>query len=130
MLMLKQPLFILLISSLSILFLIQVILPHHHHEGIPHFEWEETQYPDPEENNTLCQLDQLMRAVLKTEENCHCLICCTSHDHADLLLQAVLLTFTYDITSSEKEEILPPYLNNYHPAFASRSLSLRAPPVV
>jgi hypothetical protein len=137
--MLKQSVSILLIFTVNILFLTHTVLPHHHHDkGVPHFTMESQHSPVhndcccPEEkgDEEACQLFQPIEVVYETDENCHCLLCCASHDHAAVLLQAVLLTFTYDFTAPERDELLrqSPYLNFYQSIFICRIFGLRAPP--
>jgi len=146
--MFKRFISILLIFTVNILFLTHAVVPHHHHNGIPHFTSLEIEnhaqheehcccpLDDNDEhqhsNEGSCQLEQDINAIRVTgKEDCHCLVCCCNlHNHSDLLLQATLLYFNPDFSFWEIDEKRqqPPYLINYHSIYASSALGLRAPP--
>jgi hypothetical protein len=135
--MLKKWTCILFIFTANILLLAHSIIPHHHHNGIPHFEWLASHSEDEchncchHENGETCLFEQNIDAVCETKEDCACILC-DSHDyHQGMLLQAVLLTYTYDFSSVRENFSLkePPYLISYHFDYAGSGLGLRAPPM-
>ncbi|MDL2243452.1 hypothetical protein LJB84_01230 [Bacteroidales bacterium OttesenSCG-928-J19] len=141
----KQFISILLIVTVNILFLTHAILPHHHHEGIPHLTFSVTHHDHhagetgcccPEKKGSPCDascaLDGDIDVVVPTdEEDQHGPQICTLHHHDHQLLQALLLPLLYDFTLPTAQHRLrtaPPYLINYISDFQVRSLGLRAPP--
>jgi hypothetical protein len=117
------------------------VMPHHHHDEIPHFNWlpspiEENRHDCSEccrhrDNKEICLFEQNIDAVNETKDDCPCSLCASSNTHFHgMLLQAVLLTFTCDFSSFRELKTLqePPYLLFYHFDYASSGLGLRAPP--
>jgi hypothetical protein len=140
--MIKKLLSILLIFTVNLFVLTHAVMPHHHHHGLPHFVLceEAHEHPDdgaadnccsPDEKNETCTFEQHIDIVYELKEDCSRILC-TSHHHPDLLLQAVLFSFTTDFSlaperiSSEK----PLYLISYYFDYAGSGLGLRAPPMV
>lgn len=82
----------------------------------------------PEEKGT-CQLDQDIDVICETEKDYHSLTCCDSHDHSDLLFQAILLYYSFDLLKLDNiSDKIPPYLINYSSADVNQIHGLRAPP--
>lgn len=134
---------IVLVFTVNLLFLTHAVLPHHHHEGIPHFlfmqdhEHQHEHSADdccctPDNCNDDCALDQEIDVIHETkDEDTHCLLCSDSHDHTDFLLQAVLLyIYDFSLPDNEKEVRPPHYLISYHYDHAAQGIGLRAPPVI
>ncbi|MDR0683055.1 MAG: hypothetical protein LBG15_14580 [Dysgonamonadaceae bacterium] len=141
--MIKKITAIFLILSVNIFLLTNVVMLHHHHNGIPYFSLFETEQHNGSENyscipvaddyarnEATCQLDQNVDVIYKIEEDCHCFFCCLAHNHDKTLLQAVLFYFTIDFTLPDAEQSLrqPPYLISYHSIAATSGSGLRAPP--
>ncbi|MDR3338586.1 MAG: hypothetical protein LBT25_00575 [Candidatus Symbiothrix sp.] len=137
--MLKKWTGIGLIIAANILLLAYSVLPHHHHEGIPHFT---SHHADAKADchsccchhgtSETCLFEQKIDVLYETKDDCACLICATHHHypHPGILLQAVLLTFTYNFSLIWEESPLkePPYLISYRFKSANAGLGLRAPP--
>lgn len=147
--MFKQFLSILLIFTVNILFLSYAVIPHHHHSdnGMPHFTLLNTEHADhqvPSGNNNCCcthdsspkeegncQLDQSIDVICDTEKDYHTLICCYNSNHSDLLFQAVLLYYSFNIFPPEEscQNKIPPYLISYLSVDVNQIHGLRAPPL-
>lgn len=135
-----------MIFLVNILFLTHSILPHHHHNGIPHFEFSFSSESNhvhhhnnaccPCKSNSeegTCSMDKDIDViVLSDDEDCHCVSCYLSHEHPGMLLQAILLIFDYEVNLSDDTRNLkePPYLISYQSVNAGLGLGLRAPPVI
>jgi hypothetical protein len=139
----KKWTFMLLLLVANTLLLAHNIVPHHHHNGLPHFCWPMSHHSEEDgechdccchhENGETCLFDQIIDVISETKDDCSSVLCASSHHHhhPEMLLQAVLLTFTYDL-SPVPEELsggVPPYLINYYSHLANTALGLRAPPV-
>ena len=152
--MLKQFATRFIVLCVSVLMLTLAVVPHHHHHGLPCFSIENEfdhnlpcnhhndcdnapqaycghhqHESNPEDENT-CILDRLEFIAAFDQKTTHiCPVCLHSHHH--YLLQAILITFDYNV--SVPEEITDfrqaPYSINYHSVFANQSLGLRAPPL-
>ena len=131
--------------------LVHVLVPHHHHEGMPCFTWDTTeqtccshqhdeadhhdcashQHSDHQHpgTNGCCMFEQVILLSNQDEKNEHqCDVCL--HNHTNHLIQAVLLSFTYECFIADEERVAkPPYLITYHSIDASRISGLRAPPI-
>lgn len=142
--MFRRLLSILLIFTVNILFLGHAVIPHHHHDGIPHFilfEKDHTGFAGdsdcccshniPKECEDSCQLEKDIDVILETEKDYHSLVCCDSHDHSDLLFQAVLLYYSFDLAGFESDDPyrIPPYLISYSSVHVNQIHGLRAPPM-
>ncbi|MDR0413607.1 MAG: hypothetical protein LBH61_07400 [Dysgonamonadaceae bacterium] len=143
--MIKKFTAILLVFVVAGLLLASSVVMHHHHNRIPHFSLIEMNdqpvqpddpcFPDGKENRgenrESCQLDQEIDAIYKAEEDCHCVLCCTSHGHDPLLLQAVLffLPSEYFSTEAEQPRLQTPYIISYLSVAVTSGMGLRAPPV-
>jgi hypothetical protein len=129
----------------NMLLLAHNIVPHHHHNGLPHFAWSVPHHHSAEdcechgscchhENGETCLFDQVIDVISETKDDCSCLLSASSHHHhhPEMLLQAILLTFTYDLSPASEESSgkTPPYLISYHFDYAGSGLGLRAPPMV
>jgi hypothetical protein len=138
----KQFLILLLSLVVNGLCLTNITLPHHHHGTFPHFTWNSGEEAHSQKNcccedentgNTdeNCRLNQTFEVVYETNKDCHCILCCASHHHP-AFLQAVLLTYTYDLAALTKKEPLQqiPYIYFYRYAFVNPNLDLRAPPAI
>jgi hypothetical protein len=140
--MLKKRFCITLMFIANILLLAHSVIPHHHHNGIPHFEWftstEHHSDGDGEchdccchhENGGTCPFEQSIDAVYETKDDCSNVLCAVHNHHPGMLLQAILGTDPYDFSLapeniSPKE---PPYLISYHCDYAGSGTGLRAPP--
>jgi hypothetical protein len=140
--MAKKIISILLVFSVNILLLAHAVLPHHHHDGIPHFAFSLTEedhqhtkdscccsHEEAEED--FCMFDQAVDVVLKSKDHSLCNLSCSEHpDSSGSLLTAILLSYTYDVSSCRQETplISPPYLISYSFDPVS-STGLRAPPI-
>jgi hypothetical protein len=139
--MFKKSISILLIFSVNLLLLAHAVLPHHHHNGIPHLVFAGTgehhhsddfcccEHEDQDKDS--CALDLEVDVYCNTEEHHHHL-CCTDHsDHFNHLPTAILLTYSYDISASLQGEPLriPPYLISCSQDPVVSSTGLRAPPL-
>jgi hypothetical protein len=132
-----------LIFTANILLLAHNIVPHHHHNGLPHFEWFSFHQHDAnhecdgccchhDDDGGTCLFEQNIDAVYETEDDHSHAMCTTHHNHdSGIFLQAVLLTFTYDFSLDSEKIPLPepPYLINYGLDYAGSGLGLRAPPI-
>ncbi|MDR1738976.1 MAG: hypothetical protein LBR66_09225 [Candidatus Symbiothrix sp.] len=137
--MVQQMLSIVMMLSVNMLILTHAVIPHHHHHGIPHFVLCENHAEDATDccchsdlptGNNHCQLEQPLDFFLaQHDDHHHCVICCLHHTHSPLL-QAVLLSFSYDLTALKTQEPLrfPPYLISYTGNLPSDACGLRAPP--
>ncbi|MDH8700712.1 hypothetical protein M2138_000043 [Dysgonomonadaceae bacterium PH5-43] len=140
--MFKQLLSILLIFTVNILFLSHAVIPHHHHDGLPHFIITEKHADhNPSSNNSCCcnhgeaeeegscQLDLGIDAILTTEQDYHNLVCCNDCSHNDLLYQAILLYYNFELNlNCDYSNKIPPYLISYSSADVDGIVGLRAPP--
>jgi hypothetical protein len=137
--MLKKWAGIGLIFTANILLLAYSVLPHHHHEGIPHFIAHHADTAADchscccrHDTNGTCLFEQKIDILYEAKDDCTCLICASHlhHPHTGMLLQAVLLTFTYDFSLIWAESPLkaPPCLISYRFDYANTGLGLRAPP--
>jgi hypothetical protein len=132
---------VILIIMVNILLLAHAVVPHHHHNGLPHFvadgfplhgetdEGEDSCCHHSKEEGT-CLFEQSVDVInwIKKDDTC---IAGVSHDYSNLLLQAVLFSFSCDISLLQEDLPLrePPYLINYHSVTVNSGRSLRAPPV-
>lgn len=143
----KQIVSILLIFTVNILFLTHALLPHHHHNGIPHLSFSVEKHhahqgedgcccPSETENSCDqdCAFDKDLDVIAPTDDENHIgLLCCSSHTPDPMLLQAVLFSLLYDFSLPDMEyrlRTVPPYLISYQNEYRSRTLGLRAPPCV
>lgn len=137
---------------ISILILAHVIVPHHHHEGMPCFAIENISghnsssdshqdcsnhqsccghhHGNEANNEETCILDQLDLSVVSIQKSTNaCAVCLHLHDN---LLQAILLTYSFNLSLSDDRKRLdikqPPYLINYHSVLVNQNIGLRAPP--
>ncbi|MCC8146821.1 MAG: hypothetical protein LIO93_10395 [Bacteroidales bacterium] len=146
--MFKKFLSILLIFTVNILFLSHAVISHHHHDGMPHFIFLNTEHADhqvPSGNNDCCcthdsskkeegncQLDKNIDVVCETEKDYHSITCCNSPDHSGLLYQAILLYYSFNLSvfDDNDQNKIPPYLISYSSVDVNLIHGLRAPPVV
>ncbi|MDR3338670.1 MAG: hypothetical protein LBT25_01000 [Candidatus Symbiothrix sp.] len=135
--LLKKWTGILFIFTANIFLLAHNIVPHHHHDGIPHFVFSDccSHHHDDDccnhGENGACLFEQNIDAVYENgKEDCDC-ASCTALQHSGMLLQAVLLTFTYDFSLVRETDFSldPPYLINYYSDYLNQGLGLRAPPI-
>lgn len=142
--MFKQFVSILLIFTVNILFLGHAVIPHHHHEGIPHFVFSISEHHhdtddsdcccahshSSHEKDDTCQLEKDIDVITESEKDYHSLICCDSNNHPDLY-QAILLSFSFNQYLLDEDDKVTnlPYLINYSSVDASQIHGLRAPPV-
>jgi hypothetical protein len=127
-----------LIITVNILLLSVSVVSHHHHDGLPHFAWENQEYEHaenetdaccPVEEEEICIFEQEIVFFNEIKDDCSCVLC-SLHDHPDWFIQAIPFLFAYDF-SSVPENLLqePPYLISYHSIPVSSAQSLRAPPI-
>ncbi|GHT75230.1 hypothetical protein AGMMS50262_09920 [Bacteroidia bacterium] len=122
--MFKRWISILLIFTVNVLFLTHTVIPHHHHAGVPHFTLFADGHHDRHDGcchhdgEATCLLDKPIDVINET------------HIHSPLFLQAVLFTFTYNITVPDTDETFRkiPYLISYTQDFVGQNCGLRAPP--
>jgi hypothetical protein len=140
--MIKKTISILLVFSVNILLLAHAAVPHHHHNGIPHFAFSLTEedhqhtkdscccsHEESEEDS--CMFDQEVDLIHELEDHHNQNLCCSEHsDLSGSLLTAILFSYTYDVSAYRQETplIIPPYLISYSFDPVS-STGLRAPPV-
>ena len=154
--MFKQISIACIIFCVSILILTCTIVPHHHHEGLPCFTIETVfehlslanHHQDCTDHKSCCEhqqhhhesdagssedtcvLDQFEFITTISQKSAHvCSACLHSHGN---LLQAILIIYNYNFSLSgiERQKLRQrPYLANYHSAFVSQNLGLRAPPI-
>ena len=139
--MLRKVISISLIFFVNIFLLAHTVLPHHHHNGIPHFAFHPTEEEHQaqhdcrcshdEEEDDSCMFDQDVDVFFKSEEH-HGFACCTEHANFSELLTAILLSFNYNVSAPWQDTplIIPPYLISYHTDPVVSSAGLRAPPVL
>ncbi|GHT11444.1 hypothetical protein FACS189426_13330 [Bacteroidia bacterium] len=140
--MLRRWTGIALIFTANILLLAYSVAPHHHHNGIPHFAWFDSDHSEDShqcnsccchhENGETCLFEQGIDVVYETKEDCSHALCALHNHDSEMLLQAVLWSYNYDFSSVLKElpPKEPPYLINYCSDYANTGLGLRAPPAV
>ena len=148
--MIKRLSIIFLSFIISTVILVHVLVPHHHHGGLPCFTWDTEQvccshqHEDSDHHDctshqhsdhqhsdgeNCCMFEQVLLLNGQDEKNEHqCDVCL--HNHTNHLIQAVLLSFRYECFIPDKERVeKPPYLITYQSIDASRISGLRAPPV-
>jgi hypothetical protein len=139
--MLKKWTGIVLIFAANILLLAHSVVPHHHHNGIPHFVWFDSSHSEGSgecndccchhEHGETCLFEQSIDVVYETKDDCSHALCALHNHHPEMLLQAVLFTYTYDFSLVREKLPLqePPYLINYCFDYAGSGIGLRAPPM-
>lgn len=130
--------YISLIFIANLLLLVYSVIPHHHHNGMPHFVMSEMHRHDSaddcrhsQEEQQTCLFEQDINAVYEHSDE-KCLdASCVLH-HPELFLQAAVFSiFSYDFSFVRETVTLPepPYLISYHCDFAGSGQGLRAPPI-
>ncbi|MDL2223445.1 hypothetical protein LJB98_05040 [Bacteroidales bacterium OttesenSCG-928-M11] len=129
----------------NFLFLTHALLPHHHHDGLPHFIFSdhhntlESNHQDcccsdePKSCEDSCALDSDIDVIVSDEEDSYALSHCTDKNcSCELYLQAILFTFIYDFAEPDKTDLLrqAPYLISTYQEYVNQSFGLRAPPIV
>jgi hypothetical protein len=141
--MIRKLISILLIFSVNILLLAHAAIPHHHHNGVPHFTFSLTEedhqhtkdscccsHEESEEDS--CMFDQEVDMIHELEDHHNQNLCCAEHsDLSGSLPTAILLSFTYNVSAFwlETPLIRPPYLISYSSDPVISSTGLRAPPM-
>jgi hypothetical protein len=118
--MLKN-IYIAFIFVANMLLLVHTVIPHHHHQGRPHFVLYEMHENDNADDccckhggGQTCLFEQDIDAVYEhSEDNCTCALHALQH-HSDMFLQAILYpVFIYDF-SLVRETVTflePPYFS-------------------
>ena len=140
--MIRKFISIVLIFSVNLFLLAHAVLPHHHHNGIPHFYFTqiEEQHDEHtsccahnhEEDSDSCAFDQDVDVVFKSEDHSDCDAGCSDHAHmSGSLLTAVLLSELYDTSALQLDVpiTIPPYLLPYNQDPVISASGLRAPPL-
>jgi hypothetical protein len=137
----KRFTFTSLVVTVNILLLTFLMTAHHHHQGIPHFTWNEheTQHEASEndsddcsdEKDASCLFEQNYVAVKPIKENN---ISSPSFEHnpyPDNYFQSLFMGFIFDSSLPDVHEPFrkPPYLITYHSIVARPGWGLRAPPL-
>ncbi len=155
--MLQKTTVILFSLIVSITLLMHVVLPHHHHGGMPCFtivegchgdtgdsgccqdhkdthsnccSHENHDHPSGEKCNS-CVLDQLVIVDSNHDHGKTCCMLCDHHHHSSDFVQAVLfavVSFDFSLPDPPKEFRQTPNLTNYHSVLTSQHLGFRAPP--
>ncbi|MDR1633168.1 MAG: hypothetical protein LBR97_09915 [Dysgonamonadaceae bacterium] len=130
--------YISLIFIANLFLLVCSIIPHHHHQEMPHFvSFEMCQHDNADdsrhnqEEGPTCLLEQDIDAVYKhSEEKCQDASCVLHHP--EMFLQAAvfsILGYDFSLVRETVTLLEPPYLISYLCDFAGYGQGLRAPPV-
>jgi len=139
---LKKIISISLIFLVNFFFLAHEVLPHHHHEGIPHFFFEIENHDKVldcspcccDEGNASedsCALDQDVDVLAANDEDdCGCSSCFLSHPYSSLYYYAALTLLDLDFSLSDTVDTSQQsiYLLTYQSICAGQGFGLRAPP--
>ena len=137
--MFRKVISISLIFSVNIFLLAHAILPHHHHNGIPHFVFHPTEEHHHSQDDCCCShgeaeddsclFDQDVDVFFKSEDHYEH-SCCVGHTDFSKLLTAILFTSSYNVSALWQDTplLVPPYLISYHTDPVVSSAGLRAPP--
>lgn len=134
--MLKKGFFIGWIFAANILLLAHTLVPHHHHEGIPHFslpDFHHSQETDNEcegcccrhEENETCLFEQNINLIYENK-NDYCCIFCLSNHHPEVV--PGFLTYDFSTVRAGTPLLEPPCLISYLFDYANSGQGLRAPP--
>ncbi|MDR2058494.1 MAG: hypothetical protein LBP83_09515 [Dysgonamonadaceae bacterium] len=128
-----------LIVTVNILLLTFLAVAHHHHEGIPHFTWNERETEQESTGSNSCCHSNEKDESCRFEQNYIALkpyrkqSLSPSHfrwNHPDNHFQIPLSAYTFDFSLPNTREPFrrPPYLAAYHSVIAHSGRGLRAPP--
>ena len=144
--MFKQFVSILLIFTVNILFLGHTVIPHHHHDGIPHFVFSVSEHlqdagehhdsdcccpHSPLEKEDTCQLEGNLDIISNFGRDNFSLTNYDSDNYSNIS-QVILFSFSYNSYLLDEDDKIanPPYLINYFSIDADQIHGLRAPPIV
>jgi len=137
----KGKISVFLASVVCILLLVQFIVPHHHHEGVPCFSLSISHHDCGDEagecshssedctHSGSCVLEEeVIFTVMDNKHDCFSSVCI--HDHFPSLFRAILMGL-YDRSFIQEEKVLfrpVPYLIHYSSVYVATGFGLRAPP--
>lgn len=130
-----------LIVTVNSFLLAHAVLPHHHHNGIPHFYLfdshnEHSDFDIEDEcccehnDGETCVVEQDIDVISSNEKDCYGGVDCFSHNHPVTFFLPVIysLTIDFSLVLEDNSPVEPPYLISYHFDYANSCLGLRAPP--
>lgn len=146
--MFRKLISILLIFTVNAFLLAHSVLPHHHHDGIPHFSFSAfTNHDDHQTENdhrhnsccchhdkkcdtSSCFLDQEIDIIHEINDDT-CVVCHSAHGYSHWLAEVTLLFYTFDFLQKGDNPPLkrPPYLISYHFEYLNSLPGFRAPPI-
>jgi hypothetical protein len=149
----KQRFAILFLLAANICMLAHTVVPHHHHNGVPHFDLtfsavhndgcdccctddchhhHDNDQPEPcdHQHDSDCLFDRDFDAIRDNPDDnsrCACSLCTAHHHHFLTLFTGFDYKNITPLLTAQYVLVDPPYLINYH-CDCSASSGLRAPP--